>query len=335
MTKKVRILVAGAGLFGREHLRTLAGMNGVELAGVADVDQAAARQAAERFGAPVWGADAEALIERLQPDGLVVATPGQTHLALAGAALAREVPVLVEKPVAMTAADVATLADAEAASAGFVLPGHILRFSAPHRQLVEIVRSGEIGEVLAVISRRYRDDSHAVRYPDIDPVLMTMIHDIDLALWISGAAAAAVHAVRSPAGSHRSDTMMLATDTRGSAWQLSTAWTYPGAAVPVDRREVVGSHGGVELEVETHLRQYGATTRSIDLRSAAPDDALAAELACFVDALRSGARPGVVTLGDAWNGLVAAEAAMASLRSGEVVRPPRVAGLDAIDGKGE
>ena len=128
---------------------------------------------------------------------------------------------------------------------------------------------------------------------------------------------------------------MLATDTRGSAWQLSTAWTYPGAAVPADRLEVVGSRDGVELEVETHLRQYGATTRSIDLRSAAPDDALAAELACFVDALRSGARPGVVTLGDAWNGLVAAEAAMASLRSGEVERPPRVAGLDANDGKGE
>ena len=35
-------------------------------------------------------------------------------------------------------------------------------------------------------SRRYRDDSHAVRYPDDDPVLMTLIHDIDIAQWVTG-----------------------------------------------------------------------------------------------------------------------------------------------------
>ncbi len=317
----MRIVVAGAGLFGREHLRALAGIDGVALAGVADLDESAARAAAERYGAPAWSTDAAALIDRLLPDGVIVATASPSHVALATRALAAGASVLVEKPVAMTAADAVRLLAAEAASPGFGLPGHVLRFSAPHRTLVEIVRSGAIGDILAVVSRRHRDDSHAVRYTDVDPVLMTMIHDIDLAIWITGAAAAGVYAVRRPAGEQRSDTMMMASDTRGASWHLSTSWTYPAPDVPPDRLEVVGTRGGVELEVGSHLRQYGAISRTIDLRSA-PDDMLPAELAYFVGCIRDGGRPEAVTLGDAWRGLAAAEAVMASLRSGEVVRPP-------------
>src|SRR5258705_7042799 len=144
MAGKVRILVAGAGRFGREHLRTLAAMDGVALVGVADADEQAAREAAGRYGASAWERDAAALIDRLRPDGVVVATPGVTHVALATRALAAGASVLVEKPVAVTAADAAALAAAAAAGPGFVLPGHILRFSGPHRTLAGIVRSGEI-----------------------------------------------------------------------------------------------------------------------------------------------------------------------------------------------
>src|SRR5690349_9411558 len=186
MAGRVRVVVAGAGRFGREHLRTLAAMDRVALVGVADVDEKAVRDAAGRYGAAAWDRDAAALIERLRPDGVVVATPGVTHVALATRALSAGASVLVEKPVAATADD-AVLAEAAAKGPGFVLPGHILRFSGPHRTLVGIVRSGEIGDVLTVVARRHRDDSHAARYAD-DPVLMTMIHDIDLAIWITDAA---------------------------------------------------------------------------------------------------------------------------------------------------
>src|SRR5882724_11087321 len=126
MAGKVRIAVAGAGRFGQEHLGALARIDGVALAGVADIDGSAARQAAGRYGAPDWDRDAAALIARVRPDGVIVATPGSTHVALATAALAAGASVLVEKPVAMTAADVASLAAAEAAAPGFVLPGHVL-----------------------------------------------------------------------------------------------------------------------------------------------------------------------------------------------------------------
>lgn len=125
----------------------------------------------------------------------------------------------------MNADEAASLAEEEARSGAFVLPGHVLRFSEAHRRFFEIARSADVGSILSVTARRDRDDSHAIRYSD-DPVLMTMIHDIDLALWITGRVTPrGVVASRRPRGTRRSQTVM--TTQGGSAiWRLSTAWTF-------------------------------------------------------------------------------------------------------------
>jgi predicted dehydrogenase len=71
------------------------------------------------------------------------------------------------EPVAPSANSAAPLVAAACSSTGFVMPGHVLRFSQDHVGMVEAVRSGRIGEVIYVNSRRYRDDTHAVRYPTL------------------------------------------------------------------------------------------------------------------------------------------------------------------------
>jgi predicted dehydrogenase len=321
----MKLVVAGAGAFGREHLGGLAGIAGVEIAGVADIDAARARAVATQFGAAHWETDAARLIERTRPDGLIVATPGPAHLALAVHALSRDIPVLVEKPVGMSAAEGAQLLEAEGRSRGFVLPGHVSRFSAPHRRLREIVRSGAIGEVLALKAQRYRDAQHAVHFPDVDPVLMTMIHDIDLALWIAGRPVAEVTAIRNPSGQPRSTTDVLAKTKNGPAWHLATAWTYPVDGVPSDRLEIVGSQGGVVLQAGGFLRQYGAESREIDI-AGEPDTALRDELVYFVDCIREREKPSIVIARDAWEGLVIADAILDSLRRESAVRIPELRG---------
>lgn len=320
MIDRVRLVVAGAGAFGREHLRVLSRMADVALVGVADVNVALAEEAAGRYGIADRGADATTLIDRLRPDGLIVATPGSTHVGLAVHALELGIPVLVEKPVAVDRAEAASLLDAEAGSSAFVLPGHILRFSEPHRQLVAIAHSDELGPILSVTARRHRDESHAVRYSD-DPVLMTMIHDIDLVLWITGAGIEDVLALRRPAGAQRSETLMTARGARGPVWRLSTAWTFPVESCPPDRIEVIGERGSVELEVGAAIRSYGTSPRIIDVSGAAADQPHEAELAYFVECIRTGAKPSVVTLGDAVAGLGISDAILASLRTGGMARP--------------
>ena len=71
-------------------------MDGIDVVGVADTNMAAAQAAATRYGAASAESDAVQIIERLRPDGFVVATPGHSHVALAVAALRLDIPVLLE-----------------------------------------------------------------------------------------------------------------------------------------------------------------------------------------------------------------------------------------------
>lgn len=317
--EKLKIAVAGVGSFGREHLATLARRDDVAIAGVADPSNAATDYATASFGAELGFADPVAMLDAVKPDGLVVATPGHTHVAIAAAALERGIPVLLEKPVGLTAADADTLIAAEARSQAFVLPGHILRFSAPYRRTVAIAQSGELGPVLSVTGRNHRDDTHAVRYPDIDPVLMTMVHDIDLTLWITGGELQSVLALRRPRGTFRSETLITGWDSAGAMWHISNAWTVPTVDIPPDRVEIVCERGSVEMELGIAIRVFGKNPREIDLRSEEPDDMLATEVAAFLDGIRRGVHPGAVTLNDARNGLRATDAILRSLATGEVV----------------
>lgn len=316
---KLRIAVAGAGAFGREHLASLALRDDVVIAGVADPSAAVTDFALASFGVKEAFADPVAMLDAVRPDGLIVATPGHTHVAIATAALARDIPVLLEKPVGLTAADADALIAAEARSKAFVLPGHILRFSSPYRRTVAIARSGELGAILSVTGRNHRDDTHAMRYPDIDPVLMTMVHDIDLTLWITGGELQSVLALRRPRDTFRSETLITGADSAGAMWHISNAWTVPTTDIPPDRVEIVCERGSVEMELGIAIRVFGKAPREIDLRSEPPDDMLATELTAFIDGVRRGAHPGVVTLNDARNGLRATDAILRSLATNGVV----------------
>ena len=321
MEKRVRLAVAGAGTFGREHIRLASRMDDVDLVGVADINAAAAKDAARRFGVADWATDVADLLRRIQPDGLIVATPAATHVPVAAVALEREIPVLLEKPVAPNTEEGAALADAASRSRAFVLPGHVLRFSEPHRRFVELARSGAVGPILSITARRHRDESHAARYTD-DPVLMTMMHDIDLCHWITGARIRDLLAARRPPGLSRSETVMTATDDSGAVWRLSTAWVFPTGSCPPDRIEVIGERGSVELEVGGAIRLYATAPWESDLSKVDPDQPLATELAYFVECIRSHQPPETVTLADALAGLATAEAVLASLRTGEIFRAP-------------
>lgn len=308
----MKLLVAGAGAFGRELMRTLARIDGVELA-VADRRLEAAQSAANDFGCIDAGEDAVAMLERLRPAGIVVATPASSHLAITAQALAHGIPVLLEKPVALTVAEAEKMLGLERDSTAFVQPGHVLRFSAAHRQLADIVQRGEIGVPVSITSRRYRDASHAERYADIDQVLMTMVHDIDLAIWLSGASPVAAQAVRRADAGRGAVTDATVSDSLGGRWHLSTAWTFPAESVPADRIEVLGTRGAAELEVGRPLRVAGDKTYELEVD--AHDDPIKAELECFVAGIEAGRNLAQVSLIDARDGLRAAEMILDALSS--------------------
>ena len=317
----IRVLVAGVGAFGKEHLSRLAMRSEVKVAGVADTNASALESIGSGLGVVERLADPLRLIDEVEADAIIVATPAVSHIEICLRALSRNLAVLLEKPVAPSARSAVPLLAAGRGSAGFVLPGHVLRFSQDHVRMVEIVRSGRIGRVIYVNSRRYRDDSHAVRYPDTDPVLMTLIHDIDLAQWVTGSDFRSVLARRSEGVGYRSMTAVSATTTTGIICDLRTAWTFADGDLPPDRVEVVGDRGSVELVVGVALDVY-AEGRDTSYPAAEGDDPLRNEQDHFLACVRDRSQTPTLDLSQAVAGLKLADAAIESLRlSREIILP--------------
>jgi predicted dehydrogenase len=312
-TAPVRVLIAGAGAFGAEHLSRLAERSDAKVVGVADTDPAALERIRARYGIANCLGDPSRLIDEIEADAIIIATPAASHVEICLSALRRGLCALLEKPIAPSAAAAAPLLQSARSSAGFVLPGHVLRFSGDHARLVEIVRSGQIGEVIYVNSRRYRDDSHAVRYADTDPVLMTLIHDVDLAQCATGSAFRSVLTRRSGGAGCRSITAVAATSASGVACDLRTAWTFADGDLPPDRLEVVGDRGSVELTVGQALHVY-AEGHLADYALTAADDPLRNEQDHFLACVRDRWRARALDLSDALAGLKLADAAIESLR---------------------
>ena len=141
--KKTRVAVLGAGNWGRNHVRALAALPEADLVAVCDTD-AERREAVKRQYPAVL--TTEHLGEALdQADAVVVATPAAFHGDHARQAIERDMPVLVEKPFALTVRDaesIAELADK--------LGAKVLLATAKQRKLSDTQR---LGYLLAVLDQ--------------------------------------------------------------------------------------------------------------------------------------------------------------------------------------
>lgn len=143
----MHVAVAGAGQWGRNHVRTLASMRGVRLDWVVDPDPAR-REAAAALAPRAQLTDelAEALADT-RLDAVVVASPGPTHHEVARAAIAAGKHVLVEKPLT-TCVDTSRDLVRRAKRAGVLLGvGHLLVHHPVVRALKRATEAASFGPI--------------------------------------------------------------------------------------------------------------------------------------------------------------------------------------------
>jgi predicted dehydrogenase len=150
--KKLRIAVLGAGNWGRNHVRTVATLPEAELVAICDPDASVRHAMARSYpGALATDSVDEALGVA---DAVVVATPAASHAALALLAIERGLPVLVEKPFALSSEEASVVADAAASKGVPLVVGHLLVFHPAVERLKSMIEAGELGEVFYLYSQR-------------------------------------------------------------------------------------------------------------------------------------------------------------------------------------
>lgn len=144
------VAIAGAGFIASYHLDALARLPAVTLRAVMSRSVVTARALADRFGIADATDDLAALLARADVQAVVVATPDDTHEAVAGACLAAGKAVLLQKPMAGDSAACRRLIAAAARH------GADLQLSWMHRHFEEVaaaralVQQGAIGRVTSV-----------------------------------------------------------------------------------------------------------------------------------------------------------------------------------------
>eukprot|EP00322_Chrysochromulina_rotalis_P024281 CAMPEP_0115854882 /NCGR_PEP_ID=MMETSP0287-20121206/14256_1 /TAXON_ID=412157 /ORGANISM="Chrysochromulina rotalis, Strain UIO044" /LENGTH=345 /DNA_ID=CAMNT_0003309019 /DNA_START=136 /DNA_END=1173 /DNA_ORIENTATION=- len=142
----------GSGLIASDFVGALQDLPAEEasVVAVAARASASAQKFAKSFDIPRAYEGYEALAADPEVDIIYIGTVAQTHAACVRIALAAGKPVLVEKPIAMCAAEAEELTAEAKAKNLFLLEGMWTRFFPAIRKARELISSGAIGNVIAV-----------------------------------------------------------------------------------------------------------------------------------------------------------------------------------------
>ncbi len=187
MNTPIKVAVIGAGMMGKNHLRTYKNLNGFELVGVYDIFADAATTAAEMFGIKAFSSLEEVAAN---VDAVSVVTTSVTHAEVGEFFLNKGIHCLIEKPLAATEEECKRLISAAEKNNVTLLVGHIEQFNPAVEQLHKILNNPS--QICSLEARRMSAASG--RITDVDVAMDLMIHDAEVILSLVKSPVVNVHA---------------------------------------------------------------------------------------------------------------------------------------------
>jgi myo-inositol 2-dehydrogenase / D-chiro-inositol 1-dehydrogenase len=309
----MRLAIVGAGGMGSFHARCLAALPDVEIVAIADVRVAAAQSLSDEVGGKASD-DGLAVASMPHIDGLVIASPEDSHESLVEAAMARGTRILCEKPLAVGVDACKRIVDAEIELGHRLLQLGLMRVYDPaHVQLeAEVAGLGEVHHVRCV-----HRNVHEVRRTAQLVLNQSVVHDIHSLRWLVGREITRVTTFVTPNPDHVEHLVVVAEFDGGGYGTVE--FSEHGYAYEVTV-EVAAEFGGVALApvMRPTVRRDGSAGVNIGTdwfgRFA---DAYRIEDAIFVGSVTSGVTAGP----SAWDGLVAERAVQAAIQSFRTRQP--------------
>lgn len=147
MSTPLRLGFLGTGQWALHVARTVSGIRDFEIVGCYSLDEKERAAFAESVTC-VACSSVEQLLRTMRLDAVCVMTPNDTHHDQALAAMARGLHVFVEKPMAMTNVETASMIDAARKANVQLVVGHNTRRGARFRQMKQKIADGQIGRPL-------------------------------------------------------------------------------------------------------------------------------------------------------------------------------------------
>src|SRR5438045_4529101 len=287
--RALRVGVVGAGVMGSNHARVFAGLPDISLVGVVDPLPAHRTRAIDMVVCRAFESLDALLAERV--DAVTIAAPTHLHHEIALTCIARNIHILVEKPVASTVQEGRDIVDAARRAGVTLMVGHVERFN-PAVAAIKQAISGE--DILSIGITRV--GPFPPRMSNVGVVIDLHVPDCHLIRCFTESDIVEVQPQLSSAIAEREDIALLQFRTAsGVLAHINTNWLTPFKA-----RNVTVATRGKYVMVDLLTRQvtecFGfKPDGSYSMRHlpVGHDEPLRAELIAFLDAVRSGNVPAV------------------------------------------
>jgi len=182
--KKVRIASIGLGMIGHVHAGILSRMEECEYVAIADPDSKTEKMAQD-LGTKYY-TDYREMIDKERPHGVVVSVPNELHESIGKVCAEKGMHIFMEKPIASTIEEAEEIVKSARENNVRLLIGHHRRFNPMIVATKEIIRRGELGDLVAisVLWGMYKPSEYFIagewrKKKGGGPILINMIHEID------------------------------------------------------------------------------------------------------------------------------------------------------------
>ncbi|TMB86524.1 MAG: Gfo/Idh/MocA family oxidoreductase, partial [Chloroflexi bacterium] len=163
---KLRFGIIGWGYWGPKIARNLNTVHDAMVTIVADHDAYRLKAATESLPGVQTTTSAQDVF-RSDVDGVIIATPVQTHYRLAREALVQGKHVLVEKPLTTNVMEAQDLVELAKQERRILMVGHTFVYNPAVNELRRLVQSGDLGKIYRVEAERvnlclFRADTNVI-----------------------------------------------------------------------------------------------------------------------------------------------------------------------------
>jgi predicted dehydrogenase len=144
----LKAVIVGCGKIADGHVEQIRATGMAIPVAVCDREPLMAKQLAMRMSVPQWYSDMGKMLEAERPDVVHIATPPDSHLAVATTCLEAGCHVFMEKPFALDAEQTRRILSLAEAVGRRISVNYLYNFETPYLELMESVRAGELGQIV-------------------------------------------------------------------------------------------------------------------------------------------------------------------------------------------
>jgi predicted dehydrogenase len=172
------------------HLPDLFKNKEVEIAAIADINKNALDEVSAKFKVEKSFTDYKKMLEQVEIDAVIIATPTKTHHQISMDCLAAGKHILVEKPLARTQSESAEIAEKAKENNLLAMVGMNMRYRPDIMLLKSLISSGELGQPFFIKCSWFKSQSSSAKwFTKKDEAGGGVTYDLgivllDIALWL-------------------------------------------------------------------------------------------------------------------------------------------------------